>query len=103
MKKKPSVESLVDRAIPSLTHMAIKTLLDNGTFKFLVSQNTDGLHLRSGVRPERLAELHGNRNLETCIGCKRKYFRDFRTLRHYIDKGEKRDHFTGRRCENCNG
>ena len=43
--------------------MSIKTLLRNNTFKYLVSQNTDGLHLRSGVNYSQIAELHGNRNL----------------------------------------
>lgn len=49
------IDQIVDEAIPSETHMAIKTLLDNNIFKFLVSQNTDGLHLRSGVKSNKIA------------------------------------------------
>lgn len=49
-------------------------------FKFVVSQNTDGLHLRSGVPIDRIAELHGNRNLEKCLSCNTHYLRDFRTI-----------------------
>lgn len=43
--------------------MSIHTLIKNKTFKHLVSQNTDGLHLRSGVNKSNLSELHGNKNL----------------------------------------
>lgn len=35
--------------------MAVKTLLNKGMFKYLVSQNTDGLHVRSGVRFDQIA------------------------------------------------
>ena len=67
----------------------------------MVSQNTDGMHLRSGISLDMVSELHGNRNLEHCRSCERKYLRDFRTLRRdgkEYKPGEKRDHFTGRYC-----
>ena len=51
------------KAIPSYTHMSFKALEETGYLKYLVSQNTDGLHLRSGFDPNKLAELHGNRCL----------------------------------------
>ena len=102
--KPKNVEKIVDIAEPSLTHMAIKTLLEKNIFKFLVSQNTDGLHLRSGVSRDKIAELHGNRNLEQCPSCNTSYLRDFRTLKsNKRTEEEKRDHRTGRNCENCMG
>jgi len=39
--------------------MSLVKLHEKGTLKCLVSQNTDGLHRRSGMPPEGLAELHG--------------------------------------------
>lgn len=51
------------KALPSFTHMTLVALQQAGLLKYLVSQNTDGLHLRSGFDPLLLAELHGNRCL----------------------------------------
>jgi len=51
------------KALPSFTHMAFVALEQGGFLKYLVSQNTDGLHMRSGFNTKKLAELHGNRCL----------------------------------------
>ena len=67
------------KAIPSFTHMTLVALEEAGYLKYLVSQNTDGLHMRSGFNVEKLAELHGNRCLEKCKKCKSNFLRDFRT------------------------
>lgn len=89
------------KAIPSPAHMAIVKLHKEGLVKFTVSQNVDGLHLRSGIPNHKLAELHGNTNLEKCTTCGAKYLRDFdtRTARRV------HDHLTGRFCDNnqCRG
>jgi len=58
--------------------MAFVALEKANYLKFLISQNTDGLHRRSGFPTKKLAELHGNSNLEMCKTCKKKYLRDFR-------------------------
>lgn len=65
------------RAMPSLTHMALVELEKAGILKFLISQNVDSLHLRSGIPREKLAELHGNSFRELCPSCGQEYVRDF--------------------------
>lgn len=52
---KQRIDQIVDEAVPSITHMAIKTLLNKEVFKFLISQNTDGLHLKSGISINKIA------------------------------------------------
>jgi len=54
---------------PNAGHRAIVELQNLGKLKFLVSQNVDNLHLRSGIRPEQLAELHGNVSKLRCQRC----------------------------------
>ena len=44
----------------------------------MISQNVDGLHRKSGILPEKIAELHGNTNIEICTTCKKEYLRDSR-------------------------
>ena len=63
------------RVGPNASHLALVELQRMGKLKFLNTQNTDGLHRRSGVRPELLAELHGNGQLMRCLGCDRSYDR----------------------------
>ena len=54
---------------PNASHRAIVDLQDLSKLKFLVSQNVDNLHLRSGIRAELLAELHGNVAKLRCQRC----------------------------------
>jgi len=69
VRTSPSVSTI--SAIPTFTHMAILELQKRGIVKYLISQNTDGLHRRSGFPSECLSELHGNSNKEMCIKCKK--------------------------------
>jgi mono-ADP-ribosyltransferase sirtuin 6 len=64
-------------AKPSLTHQALRALMDTGKLTYLVSQNVDSLHLRSGVPRRQLAELHGNCFAERCPKCRTEFIRDF--------------------------
>ena len=81
--------------------MALVELTEKNHLKFIVSQNVDGLHRKSGIPAANLAELHGNTNLEVCEQCGREYMRDTRVRTAQSTK----EHRTGRKCEStgCNG
>lgn len=65
---RPMIKSW-DSVEPNKSHMAIVELQKIGKLKFLISQNVDNLHLKSGIRPELLAELHGNITRLRCESC----------------------------------
>ncbi len=56
-------------AEPNAGHLAIVELQKLGKLSFLISQNVDNLHLRSGIRLDLLAELHGNVTKLRCTRC----------------------------------
>ena len=58
-----------DSVDPNRGHFALVELQELGKLKFLISQNIDNLHLKSGIRPELLAELHGNISKLRCMEC----------------------------------
>ncbi|KAL9631612.1 MAG: hypothetical protein Q9204_004159, partial [Flavoplaca sp. TL-2023a] len=89
------------QAIPTPTHMALVELQNRGILKYLVSQNCDGLHRKSGMLPDRISELHGNSNREYCKDCGKEYIRDFRAVAAY--EKTVHDHRTGRKCALCAG
>jgi NAD-dependent SIR2 family protein deacetylase len=59
------------RIEPNASHLSLVELQRLGKLRFLVTQNTDNLHRRSGIHPELLAELHGSGQLVRCSGCDR--------------------------------
>lgn len=62
---------------PTYTHMAIARLVEAGVVEHVVTQNVDGLHLRSGLRRSSLSILHGDCFIEKCEVCMTEYVRDF--------------------------
>jgi NAD-dependent SIR2 family protein deacetylase len=58
-----------DSVEPNKGHLAIVDLQKLGKLRFLISQNVDNLHLKSGIQPELLAELHGNMTKFRCKNC----------------------------------
>ena len=67
--EKPSFNVSFDRASPTYTHRALCQLEANNYVHFVISQNIDGLHHRSGLPIDKLAELHGNVFSEECEVC----------------------------------
>lgn len=103
------------RARPTYSHMALRELYRRGFIRHVISQNCDGLHVRSGLPQSALSEVrkvncekssrivlqvHGNMYIEVCTNCKplRQYVRsyDVTTATRY------RRHETARKCDKCN-
>eukprot|EP00249_Psilotum_nudum_P020192 c27598_g1_i2 orf=1021-1890(-) len=94
----PKADVPFHQARPGLTHMSLVGLQRAGILKFIISQNIDGLHLKSGIPRDLLAELHGNSFKEVCSLCKKEYLRDFEVETIGLKE-------TGRRCSDfdCGG
>lgn len=82
---------------PTYSHMALNALMKLEKVTHIVSQNCDGLHVRSGIDRAKLSELHGNCFIEFCGECFHEYIRLF----DVTEKSSFRKHSTGRYCKNC--
>jgi len=61
-----------DEVKPNPNHYIIVELLEMGKLNYLISQNVDGLHAKSGIPFDILAELHGNMYFMKCLECNKK-------------------------------
>ncbi|KAK0055999.1 NAD-dependent protein deacetylase sir-2.1 [Biomphalaria pfeifferi] len=88
-------------AEPTLTHMSLTGLYKYGKVKHVVSQNCDGLHLRSGFPRSALSEVHGNMYIECCYSCvpHKEYIRLF----DVTERTSMHRHATARACHVCGG
>jgi len=82
-------------AKPSFTHCVLKELIDRKFLKFIITQNVDSLHSKSGIGDEFISELHGCVCLEICKSCKKRFRRDF-------EIGQIGMKETSRKCDVCN-
>ena len=99
--KKKVAKVAMHSAYPSKTHMSFVALLECGLMKYIVSQNVDGLHRKSGIPADKISEMHGNTNIERCKDWGKDYLRDYRVRTAQTVH----DHKTGRKWDDpeCGG
>lgn len=76
---------------PTAGHMGIAAMVANGVVDFVATSNHDGLHEKSGVPSDRIANVFGNVYVEQCGACKAEFQRGCITPH------------LGRKCETCGG
>ncbi len=68
----PTIKLSWDEVKPNKGHYAIVDLLEMGKLDYVISQNVDGLHAKSGIPFDKMAELHGNMYFMKCLHCDEK-------------------------------
>lgn len=81
---------VLKNAKPNKTHKIINELYNKGFIKSIITQNIDNLH----IKQDNLIEIHGNMNINYCMGCSAEY-----TLDETIHN---RDEAGIPRCPKCN-
>ncbi|MBM3342800.1 MAG: NAD-dependent deacetylase [Betaproteobacteria bacterium] len=57
------------KAKPNTGHLALVELEKRGKLHALITQNTDGLHVMSGIPQEKVIEVHGTMRRAMCMSC----------------------------------
>ena len=81
---------------PNDGHEAIARLAEAGRLAGVVTQNVDGLHYKSGLTDDMVAELHGNVRNSHCVTCFSRWPTE--TVLGWVESGQEDP-----RCPECGG
>ena len=81
---------------PNTGHLAVKRLRDRGRLAGVVTQNVDGLHHKSGLEDDFVAEMHGNVRSAHCLSCDSRWSTE--TVLGWVEAGDDDPH-----CPACAG
>ncbi len=81
---------------PNAGHRAIARLRHAGRLAGVVTQNVDGLHHKSGLEEDFVAELHGNVRGSHCMSCDERWPTE--EVLRWVDAGDRDPH-----CPSCGG
>jgi NAD-dependent deacetylase len=88
--------NIMEKALPSEAHLAVKYIEDAGKLLAVVTQNIDRLHHKAGNSPKKIIEIHGTAFLVSCLSCGAIYERA--EIEERIKKGERLPY-----CDKCSG
>ena len=63
-----TLNETIERIKPNTGHLFVKEVLDKKE-GYIITQNIDGLHHRSGIDSEKIIEVHGNATKAKCLDC----------------------------------
>ncbi len=72
-QRKFSGDEKLTNAEPNAGHQAITSLVRAKKVHWVITQNVDGLHQRSGTPEDQVIELHGNAGYAKCLDCEQRY------------------------------
>ena len=68
-RRRFAMQDTFGAAEPNRGHRAVDALVRRGKVSTVITQNIDGLHQASGIRPDKVIELHGNTTYAACLDC----------------------------------
>ena len=63
------LHSLLEKIFPNKGHAFVEKITNMQKNNFLITQNIDGLHQKSGIRENKIIEIHGNAINAACLEC----------------------------------
>ncbi|MCK5568646.1 MAG: hypothetical protein KAJ15_02955 [Spirochaetes bacterium] len=91
-----------NKAEPNPGHIALTELYRLDFLKWIITQNIDGLHQKSGFPEERVTELHGIGRYIACLDCKKQYSWE-EILPRFNADGTLPESKDTPRCDSCDG
>ncbi len=68
-KRNIELHSLLKKIKPNLGHMFVEKITSLQKNNFLITQNIDGLHQKSGIPKNKIIEIHGSAIEAACLEC----------------------------------
>ena len=95
-RRKIKLDAEIGVPEPNQGHLKIAELVHCGKVNYVITQNIDNLHQKSGIPAPQVIELHGNGTYATCLSCDAHY--DLQEIKQrFIAKSKAPD------CDICGG
>ena len=63
------LHSLLKKIKPNIGHAFVEKIINRQKNNYLITQNIDGLHQKSGIPSNKIIEIHGNAIKAACLDC----------------------------------
>ena len=66
------LHKILKEITPNIGHAFVERVINFNKENFLITQNIDGLHQRSGIQEDKIIEIHGTAIKAKCLNCEKK-------------------------------